>query len=264
MGPQPLSRVRPNATTYFSPDVLFTYPDLAAYAMSVIGQWARTDATLSELLSVMLTTSDLAVGMAMYQALTGTGSRQTALLAAAEEALPVQDFWLLQAVLRLNRPSRDQRNDFAHHLWGTSDDVPNALLLVDPAVFIKHLTIRDIYAKNAMAMFLRYSSMGKEVPTGELDHSKVQVYRKRALQQAAKDAIKAGARAFYLSVAIDHDRFGQHSDAMRRQLLSEPAIQQAFEALSRENMKSPPPPPRPKKPSSKQRRTQALSRKKKV
>jgi hypothetical protein len=211
----------------------------------------------------MLKSTDLAVGMAMYQALTGSGSRQTALQAAAEEALSREDFWLLQGVMKAITPSRTQRNKFAHHLWGTSEDLPGKLLLADPTVFVKHLTNRTLYSRNPLGWHYKGWKIGKEAPLPELDHSKVQVYSERALKRAAKAAAEAGTLAFYLNIAIDRDRFGDGADQMRQRLLSVPVIQQTVEALSRENEKEVPPQPRPKRPSSKQRRTQALARRKK-
>jgi hypothetical protein len=261
MKPQPLSRVRRDASTHFDPDVLLTHPKLAVYPMATISRWARTDATLAELLSAMLKSQDLAVGMAMYQALVGGTARQSALFAAAEEALSTEDFWLLQAVIRANKPSRDQRNEFAHHLWGHSADVPNALLLVDPIVFVKHLTIRSLYGRGTLSMLSHYTKIGKDLPSNQLDPSKVQVYREPALAQAVRDAGDAGTRAFFLNIAVDRERFGQGAVAMRQQLLAVPAVQRVFEALSREKKKATPPQRRPKKPSGKQRRIRALSRK---
>lgn len=238
MGSQPLSRVKRNASTRFDPDVLLSHPKLAVFPVTTISRWARTDATFAELLSAMLKSPDLVIGMAMYQALIGGASRQTALLAAAEVALSTEDYWLLKAVIKANKPSRDQRNDFAHYLWGVSDDVPDALLLVDPTVFVRHLTTRSLYSKNMLAMISRF---GNARPSGELDHSKVQVYRERDLEQAAHDAAEAGSRAFLLNIAIDHDRFGSTADQMRQRLLNVPAVRQAFETLSLENKKSTPP-----------------------
>jgi hypothetical protein len=72
------------------------------------------------------------------------------------------------------------------------------------------------------------------------------------------------AHGIFLNIAVDRDRFGSGADAMREQLLLVPAVRQEFELLSRENKKAAPPQPRPKKPSPKQRRTRALSRKRKA
>lgn len=232
--------------------------------MTTISRWARTDAMLAELLSAMLKSEDLAVGMAIYQSLAAGGSRQrqTALLAAAEEALSAEDYWLVQAVIEVSTTSRNQRNDFAHHLWGVSDDVPNALLLVDPKVFVRHLTMRSLYSKGTLAMYSRYAMKGKDMPSGDLDHSRVQVYFKPALQRSSIDAIEAGTRAFLLNIAVDRLRFGSGADATRDELLNVPAIRREFERLSSGSKKATPPQPHPKKPSAKQRRIRALARKK--
>jgi hypothetical protein len=240
MGPQPLSRVKRNASTKFDPDIHLSHPDLAVYPMAVISRWARTDAMFAELLSAMLKSTDLAVGMAMYQALTGGDSRRAALAAAAAESLSDEDCWLMDAVIRVNKPSRDQRNAFAHNLWGVSSDVPNALLLVDPTIFVRHLTVRGLYSQGTLAMLMRYQGTGKPMPSGDLDHSKVQVWRKSGLKRAAQAAADAGTNAFLLNIAVDRIRYPDSAGTARQLLLGVPAIRQAFEALSRGRKKEAP------------------------
>ncbi len=88
MGPQPLSKVNPDAATLFDPGQLAKRPKLAAYPMSVIATWADIDKMLAELLLLKLNSPDLSVGMAMFQALTGGEAKRSALLAAAAVLLP--------------------------------------------------------------------------------------------------------------------------------------------------------------------------------
>lgn len=245
MAPQPLSKIRPYASTKFDPDTFLTHPGLAVYPMTVIARWARTDATLAELLSAMLKSPDVAVGMAMYQALAGGEARRAALFAAAEEALSVTDYCLFQAVVRAIKPSRDRRNDFAHHLWGTSSDVPNALLLVDPKIFVKHLTMRELLGRSTLETLNRQRETGKTL-SGDLDHRKVFVFYEKDLKREVKAATEAGTYAFYLNFAVDRGRNASVIDQMRTRLLSVPAIQQAFERLSLERKKATPRKRRPK------------------
>lgn len=73
----------------------------------------------------------------MYQSLHGAESKKAVLLAAAQKALPSWKYVLLQAVLKVTKSSRDERNDFAHHVWGTAEELPGALLLMHPNVVLE-------------------------------------------------------------------------------------------------------------------------------
>src|SRR5262245_3224672 len=90
--PQPLSRrafQRRNPRPKFGPNTLDRHP-LAHYPMSVIAKWAYIEMHLAELLTAMLK-SDLATGVAMYQALWSGEVRRSAMEAAAKTALDRAD-----------------------------------------------------------------------------------------------------------------------------------------------------------------------------
>src|SRR5271156_4524441 len=76
--------------------------------------------------------ADFAVVRAMLQALIGAGGKRAAMDAAAKSALSEEDCLYYDALMRAIKTSRNKRNDFVHHLWGISPDIPDALLLLDP------------------------------------------------------------------------------------------------------------------------------------
>lgn len=223
MAPQPLSRVNPKANIIFHPNVLLKTPALGVLPMTVISHWARIDAVLATLLSGMLK-SDLMIGLAMYQRLMGGEARRSALDGAAKEALNESDYNLYLSVLKVIKPSRDRRNDFAHYMWASSPELPDALLLIDPKAVVKHLAQHDQFIINIPILGAHRAKLPETI-----DRSLVQVFRDTDLNAE----IKAAEAAHGYVDTLKHVFLGGFaSDHMRQKLLSAPQIGQAFERLT--------------------------------
>jgi hypothetical protein len=97
---------------------------------------ADIDANFANIFSSMMTT-DIEIGTAVYQAFNGVEARRLALFKAAEKALPEWQLIILRAVWNITKAARDQRDKFAHHAWGYSRDIPDALLLMNPGVVVE-------------------------------------------------------------------------------------------------------------------------------
>lgn len=218
--PHPLSRVRPKAEIEVSPGAIPNRPALAVSVMRVIAIWSEIDSDAAVILSRMLK-ADVVTGVAMYQALTGGESRRAAFMAAAQSSLPEWQLILLRAVLNASKPSRDTRNDFAHHIWATTKDLPDALLLMPPTVRLdRHLQFR------AGAPDTRVDGIADHY-----DFAKIYVYRKPDLDSAVEAALDAAVHHAYLYMVTGPEVIEQG----RRMLLREPRIQQALEPLTRES-----------------------------
>lgn len=220
--PQPLSKVKRNAEVEVFPYALRDHPDFALIAMEVISLWSDIDGNLAGVLANMMET-DIAAGAAIYQALSGGEARRSALLAAAG-TLPQWQKLLLQACLKAIKPFREQRNHFAHHVWGRSNALPKALLLIPPEVVTK---------RNAS-----YRQRAGRLPGGrgviapqDFDRSRIMVYRKRDFEGARKDALEATSIVGLLYGSIGYTR----SEQARRQLLHKPLVQQALRPIIPEN-----------------------------
>ncbi|HEV2562337.1 MAG TPA: hypothetical protein VGT78_09375 [Rhizomicrobium sp.] len=214
--------------------MLTPYPNLCCIIMEAISFGSQVEFNWSAVL-VDLLKSDTKTGMAMYEALSGGESRRAALQGAAEAALPRDDFLLFKAVEKVLAPARRVRNTFAHHIWGVSDAVPNALILIDPKC------LRQYEVQRA-------SSLGPEV-----DRSLVTVWKERDLNEA-RAAIYDGL----LILGILADGLAgkplerpQINASARQQLLSRPPILQALRKTSQKNT-----PPIPPKPPQKRQRLQ--------
>lgn len=220
--PQPLSRVKKKAEVEVNQGGLMAHPNFALMVMRVIATWSFIDSTLAGLL-VGIMKADIAAGAAMYQALTGSEARRTVLLAAVDSNQPEWQQLLLRAVLKAIKPSRDQRNDFAHSVWASSKQLPDALLLIPPdanaELIVRRRKIEDIYMSDA--------HVPDEDRNPDFDRDKIQVWREKDFSQAVASASEAAHLTDSLSYAI-----GEHRHEIRRRmLLNEPLVQQALRQL---------------------------------
>jgi hypothetical protein len=191
--------------------------------MRVIAIWAEIESDLAVLLARMLK-ADIEIGVAMYQALTGGVGRKAAFLAAAETALKEWQVLLLRAVINASNGSRNTRNDFAHHLWATAKELPDALLLMPPSVAIDRHVKQIVGAPNP-------HTEGRIITPQNFDYSKIFVYRKPDLDSALSAALDASVQHAYLYMIIGKPVIEQ----ARRLLLREPRVQQALQPLIRES-----------------------------
>ena len=170
--------------------------------------------------------------MAMYEALSGGESRRAALEGAARAALPEADFLLFKAVEKVLSPARRIRNEFAHHIWGTTTEIPNALLLIDP----KCLREFEVQKSDGRSLII--------------ERSWVYVWKERDLREA-RAAIRDGLLILgVLSEGLAEKPLARPEigASARQQLLSRPPIAQALHKMSQKNT-----PPVPQKPPRKKR-----------
>lgn len=217
---QPLSNVCSDAQVEISADCIGGAPDFAEKVMRVIALWSHNDGNLAAILAVMLKT-DIQTGVAMYHALTSAEARKAALFAAADIAMLEWEAILLRAVIRACRASRNQRNDFAHGIWGVSPDVPDAIMLLDAEVVMEHnVSVRQPVMVDGQRVIR---------PKG-IDNKRVWVYRQKDFDAAHDDAQTAYQRLLnYYTLARFRD------DRARIELLSDPQVAQAAHKLSRES-----------------------------
>ena len=204
--PQPLSRVHPNPKIEMYASAIGNSP-FAADAMRVIACWSQIEAEFSSLLARMLK-ADVEAGVAMYHSLVSSEAKKAAISAAAATALPEWQKILLMAVQKVTKPSRDQRNEFAHGVWGVAKQIPDAVLLVP-------------------SKFFAYRGGGFVEPK---NYSKVMVYKRDDFVRASQDALNAQGLNGLLFLTI-----GDTIEQARRQLLNDRLVQQALQPLIRES-----------------------------
>jgi len=133
MAPQPLSKIK--ATNYiFGTDGLAVRPDQATLVAQTIAGWAVTETHLGHIFGFLIGASK-PVTMTMYAAMRSFDVQRALLETAARELLPVRYADMLFAVLVVLNRAASVRHQFAHGIWGSSQDIPDALLLAPPKNF---------------------------------------------------------------------------------------------------------------------------------
>lgn len=244
--PQPLSRVRADATIFVGIDDNTETLPLWRLIMFTVNSWSHIDALMAEMLGKFLKADHQTV-FAMYSALSSGEAKRAAFLGAAKSAAP-DDFNLIEAAVGAMRASRHRRNAYAHHLWGYSPELPDALLLFDPDVLpAQSAALWQSAAEGKLTPKATpvVNSEGKRVVMVEFpqmpshDRSKIFVYKKADLEEGALFAEQCVGVINLLKKAL-----GPYPDEQARsQLLSEPLIQRALERRSNGNAPPAPPPP---------------------
>lgn len=217
--PQPLSRVKPSAKIHVSASAIQQQPQFQEDVLKVIVFWSHIDGNIASLFSTLLK-SDIEAGTAVYQAFNGLEARRIALFAAAEKAIPEWQRLAIEAVWRATKKSRQQRDKFCHHVWGYSQDMPKALLLMDPSVVVDtNVSYRQRVSDNGNG--------GGVIMPKDYDRTKIFVYREVDFERAHKEAAKASwlFNLLYYAVGVRGNERG------RQQLLREPEFRQAVEPL---------------------------------
>ena len=129
--PQPLNRVIPNGEFRPNESVLNDNPELAKLVASIFALWASIEHSLS-LLLVSVLGADAEPAIAMFATLTAQHLQMGALEAAAKAALSPNDFEVFCAAISMIESVQTPRNHLAHWIWGTCEQLPDALLLAEP------------------------------------------------------------------------------------------------------------------------------------
>jgi len=209
--PRPLSEVSPNGKLTFAAGVLKASP-FAGDVAYVISLWAHTDGDIASILSRMLK-ADIAVGTAMYLSLINSGGQRAALKAAAKEALPEWQDVLLRAVTSVAEPLREQRNHFAHRVWGHCSELPDAILLTHPKTIVNY---NATYRQRLLSL---PDGRGVIKPK-PIDETEIMVYIQEDFTEAVRDAERASDlyRLFYATIS------NPEIPGPRERILSDPNV----------------------------------------
>ena len=172
MPPQPLSfaspRARPQSGTLVMsrhPNLAHIVGDLISFGSLVEHQWALT---LSEIARTQPRTV-----MAMHGALKSTVAQRDVLDAVVDVLLSHDMRLLFKKIRKASQAATKIRNSFCHHIWCECEELPDALLLIDPVVLTEWRvsTLEENYRR--------------------LDTSKVLVYPEAALVEARNEVHRA-------------------------------------------------------------------------
>ena len=184
--PQPLSALLRKEDPWsiaINPDELAKYPHLASSVAKIIARASAIEHGAAMFLVHVLHISP-EPAFAMFSEVMDGRNRQAMILAAARSALPNHDFEMLEAIMLVVRAQIDHRNKFAHWLWGTCEQIPDALLLVDPRYLLGH-------ARHLQQMKIESSVVPERVEeligAMSFDFDRIYVYRKADFESTIRD-----------------------------------------------------------------------------
>lgn len=132
--PQPLSKVRPNASLFMGnvgASIFNERPGLAILALECIAEWSHVEAMMLHMF-MDLAGGDQEDAAAIYLALEIQSAKLKAITVLSERRLSQDHQNLLKAILKHSKTLQKQRDKLAHWSWGISPNLPDALLLSDP------------------------------------------------------------------------------------------------------------------------------------
>lgn len=225
MSPRPLKQVVPGGIAYTTgPDALRRQPELAGMAMNIVAQWAVNEVRMARILVVLLGAQSRPV-IAMHSALTSTQAQMAALRAAAK-TMVTDEYWnTFDAALVVVKKLAKERNRVAHWIFGYSNQVPDALLLVNPVDFIDGEVIyQEGVAKGANVLDMSLRKKG------------VLVYDKPEFERVYMDALLAQSMISRLTFLCTPGIIAAQS---HDQLLNEPLIRSILDRSKRSQPTTP-------------------------
>jgi len=197
--------------------------------MRCIGMWSETEASLGDLLSVILRLErgSAFAAVQMYLRLNSADARRSVLDAAAKAMLKAEDYELFVLTMKAIKPIRDRRNDFAHGVWGFAAELDDALLWASADDHILYDAIlsgaHPLHPSSPAAGTI----LGAAVDATDELYRATMVYRVPDLDGDLRRAEDASAAVNCLKYALHP--YEKKPDAMRRELLASPLLQKASE-----------------------------------
>jgi len=146
--PQPISCVAPNVSIMISnagDRVLARHPDLAILAIEAIASWSNVESFMLNLYVQLMGGPD-EIAATAYLALETQSAKTRVIRAVAEKVLSGDNLALLVAILAVAKTRQKSRNKLAHHVWGDSPQVPDAVFLTDPKSLLQQpLPLDQVY-----------------------------------------------------------------------------------------------------------------------
>ncbi len=132
--PQPVSRVKSDANIEIGnvgTRTLASRPALAVMAMEAIAAWAHVESFMLRMY-VELAGGAQSDAAAAYLALDTTSAKSKVVSVLAKLKLSKENYSLLRALIKLTKTAQKDRDKLAHWIWGSSEQLPDAILLADP------------------------------------------------------------------------------------------------------------------------------------
>jgi hypothetical protein len=246
--PNPLTKVKADAKITFSYGAPAKNPELCAQVLMVLSAWGKLDTEMGVVFASFLNTQ-AEIGVAIYNQLTNLNTQDAAMRAAASLVLDKNKMDLFLALMKIAKGPRDQRNQIAHGVWGYSEDLPDALLLLNPKIALK-------FRGQIVAASEFLKSLGpKPMPDGMLSRiigspriaEDVWVYRQTDFDEVHKQLVEAidlwsDFARFIWGAGSVLDQNNDRVEEARRRLFGQTAIRETIDRSRAKRGESPLPP----------------------
>jgi hypothetical protein len=214
-----------------SPEAIALRPKLAPLIAQIIARWADIEANIGTILSFVLR-AEAAPVAAMLYAVRSSSAQMDMILAAGWAKLFDPELEIFEAVIQTARAAAKKRNAIAHHIWGYTAELPEALLLMEPGAYSD--------------MFVEIQDIFKSPSAGwtplEADRERTWVYRENDFQEIIAE-LKTVARCTTFLI-----NYLEPKHAARDQMYSMLCSEQPIDAALKSIRKSRQPRPRPQQP----------------
>ena len=219
MPPQPLSQVRSKAIVHVGPQAVELRPDLAPFIAQIIALWADVEASVCAIMTRLLS-AEARPTTAMLSVIRSASTQFDMVEAAAIGKLVNPSLEMLLAVLSTVRRAAKIRNRIAHHVWAHCDDLPDALILIEPEAFL------EIFVRLEEAEVF---SLSPDDPRVQPDRSRSFVFR----QKDFKEIVEELKNVWFCSYQVRHLARPRHPrrDEIFALLSKEPAIEAALRRI---------------------------------
>jgi hypothetical protein len=147
----------------FTADAISKYPKLVIQIGLVVANWSYVDLEVQWVLAQMLGTKGELVA-AIYRQIQAALSRDALVQAVAEQELTQEDLDLFRVIWKLAKSPNQQRNKVAHGVWGIADDVPDALVMINPLDSLQHSAkLKMLLAQGNFGAFKAAPGIGKHL-----------------------------------------------------------------------------------------------------
>lgn len=205
-------------------DTMRKNPEIGLLVAECIAQWPEVENVLGHVLAMLLETEARAA-IAMLSSLASTAAQTAIIEAAAETKLRNDQKEVFDAILMLVRQVGKERHKMAHWCWGSSPQLPDALLLIDPE------------------WKLQFSvDVGGRLPDGTPNRDRIFVVRKSDVEETLKRLIAVRNFAGRITGFLWKRTPEPQRDEYLRLLASEPQVHEAVLRLRRRQKSNRPAP----------------------
>jgi hypothetical protein len=212
----------------FGADALDNRPALCLVLMQILVEWSMLEQRLAESLAHTLSTQP-DMGVEIYLSLEHNAAQLKVIRDTAAMVLDDADLALFDAILVLVRRGGKERNTVAHGIWGSTDKIPNGLVLLQRKEMTRLAGPLSAYMQKTLAkseqVELLIARLIKENSYIDLINESL-VYSVDDFAQTRK-SIKNTADFLYRFWQMKGS-FGPERETLRRTLCDEPAIQEVL------------------------------------